>query len=418
MPFDGRRINCEIAEAFLPELFEPHRYKVYFGGRGGAKSVSAARALVIKAFERKLLILCARQYQTNIRDSVYSTLVGEIAAIGLADDFQVLQNEIRCSRTGSVFIFKGLYNNVHEIKSLYGVDICWVEEAHSVSEESWKVLIPTIRKDQSEIWVTFNPVDEQDPTYQRFIIHGDSLEQEQSAVIKKVGWQDNPWLPEALENERRYLLKVDPDAYEHVWEGHTRAVSEATILRGKYVVERFEPPEATRFHYGADWGFAKDPTVLIRCYINGTHLYIDHEAYGVGVELDGAEDGRDVANLFDLVPGSRDHRIYADDARPETIAFMRRRGFAVEAVEKWKGSVEDGIAHLRAFEKIHIHERCVHTAQEARLYRYKLNPRTQEIVLPPKAEDLNNHCVDSCRYALNEFITRRGDVGIWAKLVS
>ena len=180
--------------ALLPEyaerLFEPHRYKVLHGGRGAARSWSVARVLLIEAASRPRRILCARESQASIRDSVHQLLRDQIVLMGL-EGFEVTDREIRHVVTGSLFLFEGLRYNVTKIKSLEGIDICWVEEAERVSQASWQVLIPTIRKAGSEIWVTFNEDQESDATYQRFILHPPP-----DTWVQQVGWQDNPWFPD------------------------------------------------------------------------------------------------------------------------------------------------------------------------------------------------------------------------------
>lgn len=372
-------------------LYSPARYKVFYGGRGGAKSWSIARALVKLAAEKPLRILCTREFQSSINDSVYRLICDQITAAGLSEFFTVTQSSIT-STVGAQFIFKGLRRSIQEIKSTEGIDICWVEEAQTISNSSWEILIPTIRRESSEIWISFNPEAEKDPTYQRFIINPPP-----SAVVVKVGWEDNPHLPATLEAERLYMLEVDPEAYEHVWGGNCRTISDAVIFRNRFEIGDFdEPPPGTRFYYGADWGFSVDPTALVRCWIDGDYLKIDQEAYGVGVELD------TLPELFDGVPGARDWPILADSSRPETISHVKRRGFNVAGAPKWPGSVEDGIAVLKGFRKIIIHERCKRTAEEFRLYSYKTDPLTNEVL--PIIIDKHNHCIDAARYALSGYI--------------
>ena len=265
------------------------------------------------------------------------------------------------------------------------------EEAQSVSEESWAVLIPTIRQANSEIWMTFNPMDDDDPTYRKFV-----LTPPPNTVVKKVSWRDNPHFPKVLRDEMEYLQRVDYDAYLHVWEGEPRTISDAVVFKGKFTVEPFDTPADARFYFGADWGFSQDPTTLIRAFVKDRTLYIDHEAYGIGVDID------KTPALFDTVPESRKWQIYADSARPETISYMRRAGFNISAAEKWSGSVEDGIAFLRSFERIVIHERCKHAAEEARLYKYKVDTRTGEVL--PVIVDAHNHVIDALRYAISKLV--------------
>jgi phage terminase large subunit len=383
-------------------LFQRARYKVLYGGRGGAKSWIIARTLIRLAARHRLRILCARQFQTSIADSVHKLLCDQIEAMGLSDEFYITDKSIE-SRTGSEFIFKGLEKSIREIKSLEGVDICWVEEAQSVSKSNWEILIPTIRKEHSEIWVSFNPDDENDATYQRFVVNPPP-----NSIVVKVGWEDNPWFPSTLDAERRHMLAVDPEAYEHVWGGFPRKISDAIIFNKRVSFETFETPPGVRFLFGADWGFATDPTALTRSWIDDETLFVDYEAFGYGVEID------ETPALFRSVAGAEEWPIKADSARPETISYMRRAGFNVTAAEKWPGSVEDGVAHLKGFKRIVVHERCKHVAQEFRLYSYKVDKQSGDIL--PIIVDKHNHGIDAIRYSLDGYIQRRGAMGVWAKL--
>lgn len=355
------------------------------------------------AAERPLRILCAREFQSSIGDSVHRLLTDLIWALGLQSCFTITETAIT-STAGSLFIFKGLRKSIQEIKSLEGIDICWVEEAQSVSAESWAILKPTIRKRGSEIWISFNPAEESDPTYQQFVVNPPP-----NAIVRKINWDDNPWFPDTLDTERLYLKGIDQEAYDHIWGGNPRTITDAVIFGRRTVVEAFETPATVdRFFYGADWGFAADPTALVRSFIQGKKLFIDQEQFGFGVEID------ELPQLFDSMPGTRAWPIKADGARPETISYMRRAGFNISAADKWPGSVEDGIAHLKGFEQIVIHERCKNMQQERRLYRYKVDPKTGEIL--PIIVDKHNHGWDAERYALDGYIQRRGGLGVWAKL--
>lgn len=356
-------------------------------------------------------MLCAREIQNSIRESVHQLLETQIDELGFRGEYSVFERVIRNRNTGSEFIFEGLKNNVTKIKSMEGIDIVWVEEAEKVSNRSWEILIPTIRKPGSEIWVTLNPDEETDPTYQRFI-----KSPPPGAVVVRMNWRDNPWFPDELRAEMEYLRRVDYDAYLHVWEGECRKRSDAQILAGKWRVEWFEPDLAWDGPYqGVDWGFANDPTTLLRMWIDrtkptGPRLMIEHEAWGLRVDLD------DTPELFDHVPQAREIMTLADSARPETISHMNNHGYPnISGAEKWPGSVEDGIAFLRSFAEIVIHTRCTHTAQEARLYSYKIDKLTQ-IVLA-QVEDKHNHCWDAIRYALQPLI-KQSATGMlnWVKM--
>lgn len=382
----------------LKFLFKPKRYKVAYGGRGSAKSWNYARALIIRAYQQRIRVLCGREFQNSIKESVHHLLESQIELMQLSKYFNITDATIT-SHLGSEFIFTGLKNNATKIKSLEAVNIAWIEEAEKVSNRSWELLIPTMRVPDSEIWVTFNPDSEDDPTYKRFIKHPPPASE---ATVVKMSWRDNPWFPLELRKEKDYLAAVDPAAYEHVWEGECRTNSDAQILRGKYVIEDFTPQLGWDGPYqGADWGFAKDPTTLIRCWISDRRLYVEYEAFGVGVDID-----RTPA-LFDSVPSARSYRTRADCARPETVSYMQRHGYPeVVSVHKWDGSVEDGVSFLRQFETIVIHPRCTHTQQEAKLYSYKIDRLTGDVL--PEIEDKNNHMMDALRYALEPIIRQAG----------
>lgn len=387
-------------------LVEPHRYKSVYGGRGAARSWSFARVLIALAAARRLRVLCTREYQSSIRESVHQLLSRQIEVLGLEPFYTIHRDTIRSS-VGSEFIFKGLQKPT-EIKSMEDIDICWLEEAQTATNDSWEILIPTIRKEGSEIWLSWNTGEEKDATYQRFVVNPPD-----DCISIKATYRDNPYFPEILERERLYLQRVDPEAYDHVWEGNPRSISDACIFKNKFVVEEFEAPDGVRFYYGADWGFSTDPTTLVREYILGRDLYIDHEAYGVGVELD------EIPELFSVVPGYKEWPIRGDNSRPETISYLRKQhGLRVEACDKWpagagkKGSVKDGIEYIRKFEKIHIHQRCKHTIDEFKTYSYKQDPNSGEVL--PIIIDKNNHCIDAIRYGLDKKI--RGGVD-WSAVV-
>jgi phage terminase large subunit len=209
--------------AKLQCLFEPHRYKVLYGGRGGAKSWGIARALLILGAQRKLRIMCAREIQKSISESVLKLLEEQITALGLAGHYTVQKTAI-IGKNGTTFLFAGLKHNIASLKSVEGCDIVWVEEAAGVSRDSWATLIPTVRKDGSEIWISFNPELDSDDTYKRFVLNPPP-----GAACVPVSWRDNPWFPEVLRIEKDHLEATDPAAHKQVWEGATRSACEGAI---------------------------------------------------------------------------------------------------------------------------------------------------------------------------------------------
>lgn len=384
--------TVQIPSKLLFLLNDKYRYKVAYGGRGAAKSYAFADACLVKALQSKIRILCARQIQSSIKDSVHKLLCDRISVLKLDRYFYITRDSIRCSN-GSEFIFKGIQSNVNEIKSMEGISVCWVEEAQAVSEDSWQILIPTIRKEGSEIWVSFNPDREEDSTYQRFVV---KPPKDCKSVL--INYTDNPWFPEVLRREMEYDREVDYGKYEHVWLGKTVINTEAQVYHDKFEVKEFETPEGVEFFYGADWGFANDPTAITRCFIQDQCLYIDYEAGGVGIEFE------ELPALFDSIPDVRKWEIRADSARPETISYVKRQGFNIVACPKWKGSVEDGVEYIRSFRRIYVHPRCKRTYNEFKFYSYKTDKNTGQVL--PIILDKDNHYMDSLRYGLNPYIQK------------
>lgn len=390
-------VRVQTPEAF-EFLYAPPlgsvRYRVAYGGRGGAKSWSFGRAALLHGMARPLRVLCAREYQNSIRDSVHHLLRDQVNALGL-DAFYAVEQARIYGANGTSIIFHGLRRDPHTIKSLEGVNLCWVEEAHAISAESWQLLVPTIRAEGSEIWATFNPDAETDPLYDYFVTSPPA-----SAIVRKVGWQDNPFLSEALRLEREEMLRRDPEAEAHVWGGEPWQRTDAQVFGGRYSIEEFEAGAGWEGpYYGADWGFAQDPSCLYRAWIFDSRLWVDYEARGVGWSMARLD------SEFRKVPGADEHTIRADAARPETINELKLRGLKVVAAKKWPGSVEDGIEYLRSYEGVVIHPRCPGAAQDARLYRYKTDSRTGDVL--PALVDAHNHFWDAIRYALAPVIRKR-----------
>ena len=320
----------------------------------------------------------------------------------LNDYFDIGQHYIR-TRNGLIsYIFCGLRHNLDSIKSKARILLCWVDEAEKVSEMAWRKLTPTVREANSEIWVTWNPEVKGSPTDLRF-----RKNIPDNAVVVELNYQDNPFFPEVLEQERlNDLERLDYASYAWIWEGAYLENSDKQVLSGKYIVQEFDDDlykKADRLLFGGDFGYANDPSTLIRSFILNDCLYIEYEAYGVHVELD------EMPQFYESVPEARKWIIKADSARPETISYIKRKGFNISAAKKWQGSVEDGISFLRGFKKIIIHPRCKHTAEEAKLYCYKTDRVTGEVL--PIIEDKNNHCWDGIRYSLDGYIKNK--LSIW-----
>ena len=200
-------------------------------------------------------------------------------------------------------------------------------------------------------------------------------------------------------------LGHDYEKYRHVWLGEPVKHSEALVFKNWRIDGSIAPRPKESLYYGGDWGFANDPTALLRCWANHEEriLYIDYEAYGVGVEID------DTPELFMSVPGSDKWIITADSARPETISYMNRHGFRIRGAKKGAGSVDEGVKFLQSY-TIVIHERCKHLVDEVSLYSYKTDKLTGDIL--PILEDKNNHLIDALRYALEKLAFKRLTINI------
>ena len=403
----GTTLRIETPRVFVP-LLAPARYKGAYGGRGGGKSHHFAEAIVERSvMQPGLRFAGVREIQNTLKESVKRLIEDKIVALGVQQYFEVQKTEIR-SHGGGLMLFQGMQDHTAEsIKSLEGIDVAWVEEGQSLSARSLKLLRPTIRKSGSELWFSWNPMRPSDPVDALFR----GKEPPPGAVSVRCSHEDNPWLSEELKTEIAYDYRIDPDAAAHIWKGEYWAQTDAQVLHGKWVVDAFEPKEEWDGPYhGVDWGFSRDPTVLVRLWIFGGTLYVEHEAYGVGVDL-----GADTSRLFDSVPLARGHILRADNARPESISLMRKggtvwEGWNIVAAPKWQGSVQDGVGHLRGFERVVIHPRCKYAEREARLYSHKVDRLSGDVM--PAIGDKHNHIWDAVRYALAPLIRNR----VWRPL--
>lgn len=378
-------LYIDTPRVFVP-LLGPARYKGAWGGRGSGKSHFFAECIVEESLAAKTDIVCIREVQKSLNQSVKKLIEAKIEALGVGDQFRILNTHIESANGGRI-IFQGMQNHTADtIKSLEGYRIAWVEEAQSLSQRSLDLLRPTIRMEGSELWFSWNPRHETDPV--DMLLRSDKTPP--GAVVVNANYSDNPFLPDVLRAEMEYDRGRDPDKYAHVWLGGYEQHTEARVFKN-WTIEDFEAPAGASFRLGADWGFSVDPSVLIRCYLDGRRLMVDHEAYMVGCEIDQLPD------LFDRVPDSRKWFITADSARPETISYMRKHGFPkINSAIKGAGSIEDGIEFLKAYDIV-VHPRCTHLIDELTLYKYKTDPLTG--VVMPILEDKNNHVIDALRYA-------------------
>lgn len=388
------KTNIVLPDKF-EKIFEHYRYKIAYGGRGSGKSHSIAIALLIIALQSKKRILCVREFQNSISESCHQLLCNYIEVLGIKKFFDTTNNRILC-KNGSEFIFKGIKINPESVKSLEGVDICWVEEAQTLSKASLEILKPTVRNEGSEIWFSMNPKNSSDPVYQMIIDPSDNT------LLIEINYYDNPHLPQTLLEEAITDKVKDYENYLHIWEGHLRTVSDALIFNRKYKVQDFKPlTDYNGPYYGCDWGFSADPTTLVKVWVYERTLYIEKEVVGYHI---------DTPQIPDLFNNSdklcNRYVIRADCSRPETISYMRQFGFPkLVGCKKWPGSVEDGISFMRGFDEIIIHPSCKHTIKEFGNYSYKIDKLSGDIL--PLIIDKDNHCIDAIRYALEPLIMNR-----------
>ena len=386
-------------------LLSPARYKGAYGGRGSGKSHFFAELLVEEhVASPNQRSVCIREIQKSLQFSARQLIVSKIQALGVSHLFDITLTEIRSVRGNGIIIFQGMQDHTADsIKSLEGFDRAWVEEAQNLSARSLKLLRPTIRNQGSEIWFSWNPDQPDDPV--------DSLLRPENgyapdAIVVQVNAEQNPFLPQTLREEMEFDRKHNPDDFHHVWEGGYNSKTHAQVFAGKWRVDEFEPGDDWEGpYYGLDFGFANDPSAGIKCWRHDGRLYVEHEAGRIGLELD------DTAKFMDdRIPGFCRHVVRADSARPESISYLKRpdprkeRPYIplIEPVKKWPGSVEDGIEFIKAHKEVIIHARCREMQKEARLYSFKTDKRTGDIL--PMIDDANNHYWDAVRYALGGLI--------------
>jgi phage terminase large subunit len=419
-------VNAQFPKK-LQCLFKPKRYKVLYGGRGGAKSWGIARALLILGTQKPLRILCAREFQTSIADSVHQLLSDQIGSLKL-DHFYSIQNNYITGLNGTSFSFEGLRRNIKNIKSHEGADIVWVEEAESVTKTSWDILIPTIRKDGSEIWISFNPEFEDDETYQRFV-----LNPQPDSVVVFINYSDNPFFPKVLEQERLALKERDPDAYDHVWGGQCRRWLEGAIyaneLRAAYDSQRIAKVEYdpnAKVYTAWDIGSTDDTAIwwyqivggeihIIESYAKsaGSPSHFAEQILGKRVSIDIIK-GEVIVTVGDVVEelAHRTKYQYAchwlpHDAKAKTLAAAGKSvQEQLSAALGWGNvritpslTIEDGIMSARTtFPRCWFdEENCADGLKALRKYRREFQTDDVSLQRNPK-HDWTSHYADAFRY--------------------
>ena len=378
-------------------LLEPKRYKGAKGGRGSGKSHYFGEALVeAMVINPNTSAVCIREIQKSLKFSAKRLIEDKIEALDVGHLFTITQSEIKANKGRGVILFQGMQDHTADsIKSLEGFNIAWVEEAQTLSKKSLQLLRPTIREEGSEIWFSWNPDINTDPVDVFFQNLTDDM------VLVHVNSEQNPFLPKTLRNEREAdRVRMSPEDYAHVWEGAYNEKSEALVFKNKYEVDYFEPEDHWTRLQGLDWGFSQDPTTANVVYVNNNTLYIRYEANKIGLELD------DTASfILKVIPDFDKYKTRADNARPESISFVKRNGLP-RLVGEPKLKIQDGVEFIKSFDNIVIHPDCKETIKEFGLYSYKIDKRSGDIL--PVILDKHNHHIDDIRYALCPLIKKKG----------
>jgi phage terminase large subunit len=391
------KLSLEIPEK-LECLLEDHRYKIVYGGRGSSKSWTVARVLLAIGRRKKLRVLCAREFQNSISDSVHALLADQIKSMGL-EDFYTVQNTNIFGKNGTEFLFAGLKHNITKIKSFEGVDICWVEEAQTTSKSSWDVLIPTIRKEGSEIWITFNPELDTDETYKRFVVTPPG-----NAKVAKVNWSDNPWFPEVLKNEKDDLKSRDLDAYLNVWEGNTRQVLDGAVYAKELRkaqeegrIKDINQDKAIEVSTFWDIGWADMTSIWFVQTIPGGEVRV----------IDFYQDCQKPIDHYVEVLQNRGY-VYRDHWLPHDAENKNMTGKSVKDIMQNMNlpvritprlSISEGINAARMLmNRCYFDQnRCAEGLQALRHYRYDVNPDTKMFSDKP-LHDQHSHASDAWRY--------------------
>lgn len=392
-----------LTQVDLPEyaadLWQPFRHLAWHGGRGAAKSRSVASGLVLQAAQRHERVLCGREVQKSIKDSVKRLLDDEIDRLGLSSVFDSTETEIR-GPNDSLFLFSGIKGNANGIKSIEGVTTFWGEEAQAFSQASIDTVVPTIRAENSRLIWTWNPDLETDPVDAMFRGNHAKLAGYSGpawdgppprSIVREVQYADNAWFPEVLRDEMEFVRGRDIDKYRHIWLGQYRRNSEARVFRN-WRVEAFDSPANVEYRLGADFGFSIDPSCALRCWIDGTQIFVDYEAWGLQVEI------VHLPALFLTIPAAEKYWMTADSSRPETISHLRHNGFPrIAPAIKGARSLEEGVEFLKSYDLV-VHPRCQRLIDELTLYSYKVDSLTGQVTAI--LEDKDNHMIDALRYAV------------------
>jgi len=392
------KIDLKITKQFKPFLDPQYRYLVSYGGRGGAKSWSIAQILVLRAFQKPTRILCVREVQRSISESVLQLLADTIERMGLRDYFDVQKTQI-IGTNGSRFIFEGVKSNISKVKSMEGIDICFCEEADQLSYSSWMTLIPTVRKEGSQFMISFNPNDEMDDTYQRFVVNTPP-----QTYVVKTNWSENPWFPNQLNKERLYLKEKNTDLYNHIWEGEVLSNRDGAYF-AKFIPQdqimdfKVEPNLPVDTYW--DLGVSDSTCIWLIQQIGMEIRVVDcYENQGEGLQfyINWLHDWRTKNSaVFGEHYAPHDIQVRELGTGKSRLETARKLGIHFRVVRRL--SIEDGIHAARAilpkcyFEKTNTKDGL----QALRRYRKEFDEK-KGIYKPHPLHDWSSHYADAFRY--------------------
>ena len=399
--------KIEIPPKLLTVFSKPrgyYRYRGAHGGRGSGKTRTFALMTAVHGYQMGMngesgVILCAREHLNSLDDSSMEEIKQAIRSVDwLAAYWEIGEKYIRSIDGRIKYVFAGLRHNLDSIKSKAKILLCWIDEAETVSETAYKKLIPTVREANSEIWVTWNPEKDGSPTDLRF-----RKRDRDDSIFFEMNYMDNPWFPDVLDQDRLSDLEsLDPQTYAHIWEGAYLENSDSQVFANKVRVAEFKPGADWDGPYcGLDFGFSLDPTAATKCWVYDGRLWVEYEAGRTKLELDDTTEF-----ITKKIPDFHKYVCRADSARPESISYLVNHGMPrVIGVDKWKGSVEDGVQHMRSYKEIVVHPRCEETRKEMRMYSYKVDRLTGDVL--PDIVDKHNHYIDSIRYGISPLIQQK-----------
>jgi len=399
--------KIEIPPKLLTVFSKPrgyYRYRGAHGGRGSGKTRTFALMTAVHGYQMGMngesgVILCAREHLNSLDDSSMEEIKQAIRSVDwLSAYWEIGEKYIRSIDGRIKYVFAGLRHNLDSIKSKAKILLCWIDEAETVSETAYKKLIPTVREANSEIWVTWNPEKDGSPTDLRF-----RKRDRDDSIFVEMNYMENPWFPDVLDQDRLSDLKsLDPQTYAHIWEGAYLENSDSQVFANKVRVAEFKPGADWDGPYcGLDFGFSLDPTAATKCWVYDGRLWVEYEAGRTKLELDDTTEF-----ITKKIPDFHKYVCRADSARPESISYLVNHGMPrVIGVDKWKGSVEDGVQHMRSYKEIVVHPRCEETRKEMRMYSYKVDRLTGDVL--PDIVDKHNHYIDSIRYGISPLIQQK-----------